>query len=179
MDPVIEFPDLIVATPTTVEIPLRVIRNFQRRIVKTNSCWLFNGAISSPDGYGRVTFTLDGREQTYSAHRLAVLIEHGTLPDSAVVEHRCNEPLCVRVDANHVFVSTQADNLAWAVASGRAAGPRKIVDSHRRVQRSRAVRQLLRTGWDPEQYATIIEEFSKLPPLRVNSDQLFLPFDAK
>lgn len=137
MDPTPAALDLGIDAPAQLHIPARTITRFQQRVIKTPGCWFFTGAISTPDGYGRITFTTAGREVTLSAHRFAAIIALGELPPSAVIEHRCNEPLCVRVHPDHVCVSTQAENLAWAVASGRAAGPRKIVDSNRRVERTR------------------------------------------
>lgn len=168
--------DLGIDAPAQLHIPARTITRFQQRVIKTPGCWFFTGAISSPDGYGRITFTTAGREVTLSAHRFAAIIALGELPPSAVIEHRCNEPLCVRIDPDHVCVSTQADNLAWAVASGRAAGPRKIVDSNRRAERSRAVRSLLRTGWNAQDYAALIDAYSSLPGPAPDPNQMTIDF---
>ena len=169
--------DLGIAAPVQLHIPSHAITRFQGRIVRTVDCWFFVGAISSPDGYGRFTFTTGGKKVTLSAHRFAALIAYNVLPPTAIIEHRCNEPLCVRVHPEHVCVSTQADNLAWAVASGRAAGPKKIVDSNRRVERSRAVRQLLHTGWNEQDYAAIINAYSTLTTPTPNPNQMTIEFN--
>ena len=177
MDPTLDLG--LIDTPARLHIPSRAVTRFQARVVKTMDCWFFTGAISSPDGYGRVTFTTGGKEVTLSAHRFAALIAYDVLPHAAVIEHRCNEPLCVHVHPDHVCVSTQADNLAWAVASGRAAGPRKIVDSNRRVERSRAVRSLLRTGWNAQDYAALIDAYSSLPAPAPDPNQMTIDFHTQ
>lgn len=131
----------------------RAVASFHSKIVATPSCAIFCGAISEPDGYGRMTWRSGGVSRTMSAHRFALTLAFGELPEGSVAEHRCNEPLCVRVDPDHVIVSTQAANLAYAVACGRAVGARPGPgDGRTRVQRSRDVRAALRNGWDPIAY---------------------------
>lgn len=131
------------------------IAAFHARIVRApgNGCWLFTGAISSPDGYGRITWRSGGASRTLSAHRFALLVECGPGALDAVAEHRCNEPLCVRVDPDHVRWSTQTANLAYAVACGRAGAHRVDSAGRSRVQRSRDVRSAIAGGWDPIAYA--------------------------
>ena len=132
----------------------------RRRTVVTDGCWLWVGAVSSPDGYGRISVTVDGVETTLSAHRAAVLSSGVRLQTGAVIEHHCNEPLCVRVDPEHVHVSTQSANMRHAVATGRAAGPRVVVDSSKRVERSRAVRALALRGFDESAYVDLVQRFT-------------------
>lgn len=138
----------------------QIAARFATKLVEVDSgCMIFTGAVSSPDGYGRVTITDRGVSRTFSAHRLSCLIAGIDLAPGVVVEHRCNEPLCVRVDVDHLIASTQSQNLAWAVACGRAAGPRQVVDSTKRVLRSRAVRNLALTGWSQREYHRILDQF--------------------
>ncbi|MEL4163085.1 hypothetical protein [Corynebacterium bovis] len=137
-------------------------RRFAAKVVRTEGCWLWTGAISSPDGYGRFSLSHGGRCVTVGAHRFALVAAGVELPGGAVAEHFCNEPLCVRVDSGHVFVSSQRANLAYAVASGRAAGSRVVVDSSRRLERSRRVRQLARDGFDIGRYRKILARFSSV-----------------
>lgn len=88
-----------------------------------------------------------------SAHRFALLLSGVDQVDGAVGEHRCNEPLCVRVDADHVISSTQTANLLYAVSCGRAGTNRVTGDGRTRAQRSLAVRAAVVDGWDPLAYA--------------------------
>jgi hypothetical protein len=138
----------------------QIRRRFFRRVVHVDSgCEIWTGAVSSPDGYGRVMVTTDGVNKTYSAHRLACLLSGMTMTREMVVDHQCNEPLCVRVHPEHVRVSTQSENLSYAAACGRAIGPRVCVDSARRADRSRAVRSLALSGWSARAYDELVDEF--------------------
>ena len=70
-----------------------------------------------------------------------------------VAEHRCNEPLCVRVDPDHLIPSTQAANLNYAVACGRTGIIRTSLRRQDRHARSLAVRNAVSGGWDPIAYS--------------------------
>ena len=134
------------------------IRRFWSHVVRApgEGCWIWTGAISAPDGYGRITWRQAGRSRSISAHRFALLLDDVSVTEAewfGVAEHRCNEPLCVRLDEAHVIRSTQSANLAWAVTCGRAIGPRPGPgDGRTRVQRSRDVRTALEYGWDAGRY---------------------------
>lgn len=129
------------------------IERFWARVVRTPHCWIWTGAISGGDGYGRITWRRDGVSRTMSAHRFALLLVHGDDATCSVGEHRCNEPLCVRVDAAHVIPSTQTANLRYAVSCGRAGAHRAANDGRTRAERSLAVRGAVIDGWDPLAYA--------------------------
>ena len=102
-----------------------------------------------------------------SAHRFALLLAYGEGYAGAVGEHRCNEPLCVRVDQEHVIVSTQSANLRYAVSLGRAGAHRAPTDGRTRVERSLAVRAALQGGWDPIAYAKAAGETIPSPTPRL------------
>lgn len=128
-----------------VGITKRARMAFWRRVVPTDSgCWMWTGAVSS-EGYGRITWTMpSGKPKTMSTHRFALHLAHGgRLPDGLVGDHACNHPLCVRVHPDHLRLSTQSDNLAWAVYSGRAHGRRVTVSSRHRREASLAQRERL------------------------------------
>ncbi|QGU05899.1 hypothetical protein CETAM_13370 (plasmid) [Corynebacterium comes] len=79
------------------------------------------------------------------------MIAHGgELPADLVGEHFCCEPLCVRVGDGHLRLTTQATNLARAVALGRHSSNREVVASHHRAQRSYRVRQAVLDGWNDD-----------------------------
>ena len=140
-------------------IPNRVVEAFWGKVVKSPSpdgCWIFTGAISSPDGYGRINFRVDGRQYSVSAHRFALMLSGTDTSDSEVVaDHRCNEPLCVRIDSRHVIASTREANARYASLTGRARGQRPGLDTQNRsrVQRSRDVRAALIDGWNEKAYS--------------------------
>lgn len=91
--------------------------SFWRRVHKTDSCWLWTGS-KDRHGYGTVRLrTEEGRSRT-GAHRLAWFYTHGEWPDGHLCHH-CDNPQCV--NPGHLFVGSQADNIADAVSKGRVA----------------------------------------------------------
>lgn len=129
---------------------------FWSRVVRSPSCWFWTGAISS-EGYGRFTWQRGKKQRTISAHRLTLLLSGIELSPGDVAEHFCNEPLCVRVDSEHVHVSDQSANIRYAVALGRHRGNIKTVRAGEDDRaRSLRIRDALRGGWDSEKFARAI-----------------------
>jgi hypothetical protein len=73
-----------------------------------SSCWPWIGQ-RDPDGYGRLTGEL--------AHRRVWTSVHGDIPDGFCVLHHCDNPPCV--NPAHLYLGTQADNMADRVRRGR------------------------------------------------------------
>ena len=138
--------------------PRKTQSAFWSKVVKStedDGCWIFTGAVSSPDGYGRVNFTVNGSQFTISAHRFALWLSGVNIADSEIVgDHRCHEPLCVRVGPEHLIASSQSANAAYGRQSGRARGTRPgLATSDRtRSQRSVDVRAAVIDGWDERAY---------------------------
>lgn len=89
---------------------------FAAKVERTPTCWLWRGAKerSTPGrDYGLVV--IDGVR--LRAHRAAWLMERGEIPEGLGVLHRCDTPACVRID--HLYLGTQKQNVADAVARGR------------------------------------------------------------
>ncbi|MGW4336611.1 HNH endonuclease [Rhodococcus koreensis] len=119
--------------------------------MKSPTCWYWTGAISAPDGYGRFNYQRDNRQRTVLAHRFSVELVHGPMDDGVVCEHKCNEPLCVRVDPGHLVQSTYSENVRFAIALGRLSGHTLLDGSGRsRVDRSIAIREALKLGYNEE-----------------------------
>jgi hypothetical protein len=57
-----------------------------------------------------------------ATHRLAWELANGPIPEGLSILHRCDNPACCNPD--HLFLGTQADNMADKVRKGRARGPR-------------------------------------------------------
>jgi hypothetical protein len=70
------------------------------------------------------------RHATVRAHRYAWELTNGPIPTGLVVAHRCDNTRCVRPD--HLFLATQAENLADMRAKGRAEWQRQ--NRHAQVQ---------------------------------------------
>lgn len=81
-----------------------------------DECWEWQGT-RRRDGYGVVY--VDGRQRR--AHRVAYEQAYGPIPAGRSVCHRCDNPPCVR--PSHLFVATQADNLADMRGKGRHFSP--------------------------------------------------------
>lgn len=127
------------------------IDRFWSRVIRSPGCWLWVGAISGGDGYGR-TWRHGATSRTESAHRFALLIAD-QLTDGVIGEHRCNEPLCLRVGEGHLIASTQAANLRYAVTCGRTGIIRSLLHRQDRHARSLAVRAAVAGGWNAVAYA--------------------------
>jgi hypothetical protein len=97
------------------------------------------------DGYGKAW--RDGR--WWLAHRAAWADASGPIPNDLHVLHHCDNPPCVNVQ--HLFLGTQADNMADKVAKGRQPrgeehGSAKLTAAEVAEIRGRYVK-----GWHPTQ----------------------------
>ncbi|MGJ9414409.1 hypothetical protein ACHAAC_17045 [Aeromicrobium sp. CF4.19] len=128
-------------------------------------CWIWVGAIAD-DGYGRFWTTRDERARVLRPHRIAFSLATGiSLDELAVVEHLvCDNPICVRSagdERDHLAGGTQADNLARMARRNRGGGKPLMVrppglGRAELAARSRAIREIVREGWDTERLARLL-----------------------
>lgn len=91
--------------------PIETARFWSRVSASTPfQCWPWTGR-KNDRGYGRWGATM--------AHRVAYALVHGSIPDGAVVRHRCDNPECCNPD--HLLIGTNAQNTADALERGRLA----------------------------------------------------------
>jgi hypothetical protein len=87
-----------------------------------SGCWLWT-AHCDRQGYGTLTAmpeeSAKGKRWPFMAHRISFEQFRGPIPEGMCVLHKCDVPSCVNPD--HLFLGSNADNMADKVAKGRQA----------------------------------------------------------
>lgn len=93
------------------------------RVVESG-CWEWQGYLS-PKGYGAIQS--DGAN-ILRAHHAAWILHCGPIPAGMYVLHQCDNRRCV--NPGHLFLGTQADNVADMCAKGRQrTNPKRILSA--------------------------------------------------
>ena len=121
-------------------------------------CWLWTGTRTNPRrglGYGRIAAG-DGTKRLLMAPRVAWELFRGPIPDGMCVLHNCpagDDPRCVNPE--HLWLGTQADNIADMIAKGRFVPPPGVPlsarprgeNNGRAKLNADAVREIRRSSW--------------------------------
>ncbi len=107
---------MTVTNPIHPTLTAEQIAHFWNKVARAgdDECWLWTGSLAR-DGYGKIV--IDYRQ--YRAHVLARYLSTGTWPAPLFTCHACDHPLCC--NPAHLFLGTQADNVADRTRKGRSA----------------------------------------------------------
>ena len=78
---------------------------------RSRLCWEWTGANSR--GYGYIVI----RKKTWRAHRVAYVVEFGSIPTGLVIDHICRNKACVNPD--HLEAVTQETNVNRGLRTAR------------------------------------------------------------
>lgn len=100
-----------------IEITKNIIKNFEDKFIRgnKNECWEWNGA-KQKDGHGKFSARGKNKIATFVASRLSYFLHNGSIDNSLLVCHTCNNPSCV--NPNHLYLGTAKDNYDDMIDAG-------------------------------------------------------------
>lgn len=115
-----------------------------------SDCWKWLASVNPVSGYGQF---YDGTSMI-GAHRFSYWLHHGDIPAGIQVHHRCDVRDCV--NPYHLWLGTQAENMADMITKGRSSAGEKCGTSRLTGEQVREIRRLAESG---ESHTSIAPRF--------------------
>lgn len=115
--------------PSEKIILKRLMKSFEKYVVKKESCWEWNGSICK-NGYGNLN-SAQRYLGTHRAHRISYILHKGDIPEDKMVLHICHNRVCVA--PHHLYLGNHEDNMrdrdeANRQAKGSKQGSAKLTE---------------------------------------------------
>lgn len=110
-------------------------QDFWEQVVKTDSCWLWMGALDRW-GYGKSCGT--------GAHRVSWTLAVGPVPSGSFVCHHCDVPHCVNPE--HLYIGNQRTNMDDMVRRGHSTRGDRNPNSRLNFEQAEEMRTLRASG---------------------------------
>lgn len=91
-------------------------------------CWVWTASTTKHGGYGQMQLFQDGKYIPIRAHRFAWIVANGEIPAGFGLMHCCDNARCV--NATHLKVATQLENIQDAASKHRLKLPNLKGDKH-------------------------------------------------
>jgi hypothetical protein len=93
------------------------MQRFFDKIEKTETCWIWKGALRGKSSYGAIKY----KGKVVDTHRVSYELHKGEIPKGLLVCHTCDVRKCVNPE--HLFLGTHSDNSIDAYQKGRVIVP--------------------------------------------------------
>ena len=144
------------STMNIIEDRAHAEERLSRHLATTDSGCLEWTRATNNHGYGNIKIN----SKWYGTHRLAYMLWCGPIPDGMCVCHRCDNRRCCNPE--HLFCGTPADNVADAIAKGRAR-PNMLIGEAARKLTDMQVNEIVQRHLSGESQKSLGAEFQVSP----------------